>query len=85
MPDRQDGGIHMEQRNEPELISLSEAARRLNISRVTMSKRVKAGQFTVYTNPVDQREKLISAAEVEEASRPKIVQFRSEPEGKIAA
>jgi len=75
----------MEQQNRVEFISLGEAARRLNISRVTMSRRVKAGQFTVYTNPVDQREKLLDAAEVEEAARPKIIQFRRDLEGKVAA
>jgi DNA-binding MarR family transcriptional regulator len=75
----------MEQAEKTEFISLSEAARRLNISRVTMSKRVKAGQFTVYANPVDQREKLLDATEIEEAAHPKIIQFRREPEGKATA
>ena len=41
----------MEQRKQPDLIPLSEAAQRLGISRVTMSKRVRDGHFTVYANP----------------------------------
>lgn len=60
----------------PELITLTEAAKRLNISRVTMSKRVRDGQFTVYTNPSDQREKLLDSSEVEESARPKVIQTR---------
>jgi hypothetical protein len=69
----------------PQLITLTEAARRLGISRVTMSKRVKDGHFTVYTNPRDQREKLLDAAEVEAAAQPKVVKLRRDDEGKAAA
>lgn len=75
----------MEQRQEPELIPMSEAAKRLNISRVTLSKRVREGQFTVYANPQDQREKLLDAAEIADAARPKIVSIRREDAKKAAA
>lgn len=63
-----------------ELITLTEARRRLGISRVTMTRLVQEGRFTVYTNPVDRREKLVDAAEVRDYATPKIL-----PEGKEAA
>lgn len=66
--------------DEQELISLREARERLGISRVTMTKLVKDGRFTVYANPVDAREKLVDAAEIAEFARPKPV-----AEGKAAA
>ncbi len=75
----------MEQQQELELIPLSEAARRLNISRVTLSKRVRDGQFTVYANPQDQRIKLLDATEVTEAMRPTVVSFRRAEQKKAAA
>ena len=43
---------------ELELIPLVEAARRLGISRMTLSRLVKEGRFTVYTNPLDRRQRL---------------------------
>jgi len=75
----------VEQKDERVLIPLNEAAKRLNISRVTLSKRVRDGLFTVYENPRDQREKLLDAAEVEGAIEPKIISFRRNIEGKAAA
>ncbi len=66
---------------ERELIPLIEAAKRLGVSRMTMARLVKEGRFTVYTNPLDRRQRLLDAAELKERVRP-------EPEsqqGKAAA
>lgn len=68
---------------ERELITLREARERLGISRVTMTKLVKAGRFTVYANPVDAREKLVEVAEVEAFSRPQPI--HQGPQGKALA
>jgi predicted DNA-binding protein (UPF0251 family) len=65
---------------ERELITLTQARERLGISRVTMTKLVKQGRFTVYENPLDTREKLVDAAEIAEFARPKPM-----PEGKVVA
>lgn len=56
---------------EPKLIPLSEARRRWGVSKVTMARLVKEGQFTVYENPLDRRQKLVSEAEVEAVVRPR--------------
>ena len=66
--------------DERELITLREARERLGISRVTMTKLVKAGRFTIYENPLDAREKLVDATEIAEFARPKPM-----PEGKEVA
>ncbi len=68
-----------------ELIPMHEAARRLGISRMTMSRLAKQGRFTIYENPLDRREKLVDAAEVEEAVRPRPIRPEQVPEGKAAA
>ena len=53
------------------LIPLKEAARRLGVSKVTMARLVREGRFAVYENPLDRRQKLVDAAEVAEATRPR--------------
>ncbi len=70
---------------ERKLIPMQEAARRLRISRMTMSRLAKQNRFTVYENPLDRREKLVDAAEVEEAVRPRPIRPEQGPEGKAAA
>ena len=60
-----------------ELIPLTEAARRLGVSRVTMARLVREGIFTVYLNPLDRRQKLINAAELDEI-RPRPASERQE-------
>ncbi len=72
---------------ERELITLREARARLGISRVTMTKLVKQGRFTVYENPLDAREKLVDAAEVDVFARPRPIQqgLRAEEQGKVLA
>ena len=67
---------------ERELIPMREAAARLGISRMTMSRLVKQGRFTVYENPLDRREKLVEFAEVREAVKPQPLRSA---EGKAAA
>ena len=69
-------------RGRSELITLGEAARRLGVSRVTMSRLVREGRFTVYENPLDRRQKLVEAAEVEEAVRPRPIQRAQGGEGR---
>jgi predicted DNA-binding protein (UPF0251 family) len=49
---------------ELELIPLNEAARRLDVSKMTMARLVREGRFTVYENPLDRRQKLVDAREV---------------------
>jgi hypothetical protein len=66
-----------------ELVTLREARERLGISKTTMSKHVRLGRFTVYSNPKDTREKLVDWREVEAAFAPQPI--RLEREGKAAA
>lgn len=68
---------------EPTLITMTEAAKRLQVSRVTMARLVREGRFTVYENPFDRRQKLIDVAELE--VEPRILQRRRDVEGKAAA
>ncbi len=73
--------------SERELITLREARERLGISRVTMTRLVKEGRFTVYENPIDRREKLVDAAEVAAYARPRPIRPADGEgsEGKAAA
>ena len=66
---------------ERELIPLMEAAKRLGISRMTMNRLVREGRFTVYSNPLDKRQRLLDATELRERVRP----VPEEPTGKAAA
>jgi len=70
---------------ERELISLRIARERLGISRVTMTKLVKQGRFTLYENPIDAREKLVDAHEVAAFSEPRPMSINSEQARKWAA
>ena len=56
------------------LIRMGEAARRLGISKVTLTRLVREGRFSVYANPLDKRQKLLDEAEVAEATRPRLIQ-----------
>jgi hypothetical protein len=52
--------------NRPDdLISTTEARKLLGVSTVKMTQLIKHGVFTVYTDLLDRRMKLISRAEVE--------------------
>ena len=73
----------------PKLITAAEAQARLGITKVKMARLLKEGHFTIYTNPLDRRQKLIDEAELEEAVRPAPIVPRRRaaggPEGKAAA
>jgi hypothetical protein len=70
--------------SEPELIPLNEAARRLDVSKMTMARLVKEGRFTIYENPLDRRQKLVDTREVQAAVQPRIIRS-AEPLKKAAA
>lgn len=53
-----------------EYLTLTEAAERTGISRVTLWRMVKGGKLPVYASPRDRRAKLIKWAEMEELLRP---------------
>ncbi len=48
------------------LITLSEARKRIGVSRETMRVWVKEGRFTIYSNPRDGRQKLVEYRDLEE-------------------
>ena len=47
-----------------DLITLSEAARLLGVSRPKMSRLVSGGKLTTFDDPLDERAKLVSRQEV---------------------
>ena len=47
-----------------DLITLSEAARLLGVSRPKMSRLVSGGKLTTFDDPLDERAKLVSRREV---------------------
>jgi hypothetical protein len=53
-----------------DLITAAEARALLGVSRVKIAQLLKRGDLRFFTNPLDEREKLISRAEVE-ALKPK--------------
>lgn len=63
-----------------DLIPISEAAARLGVRRITLSRLARDGRFALYENPLDRRQRLVREAEVREALRPKPL-----PEGKERA
>jgi predicted DNA-binding protein (UPF0251 family) len=69
---------------DPELIPLKEAAQRLGVSKMTMARLVKEGRFKIYENPLDKREKLVEAREVQDVARPRLLS-PEEQMGKAAA
>jgi len=68
---------------EPELITFGEAMRRLGVSKNTLARLVRDERLAVYRNPLDRREKLLQAAEIERLRRPQ--REEPHPEGKAAA
>jgi hypothetical protein len=58
-----------------------EAARRLGSSNTTMRPLVREGRITVHENPLDTRQKLVDASEVDRLR----VQLEGGAEGKLAA
>jgi hypothetical protein len=53
-----------EEKLPPDLITLSEAARVLGVSRPTMSRVVNKVPLKTYQDPLDSRAKLVSRADV---------------------
>jgi excisionase family DNA binding protein len=51
--------------DEREFVTLTEAARRLGISRWTLYRRIDEGALTVYESPADRRAKFVKRSEVE--------------------
>lgn len=67
------------------LLPMGEAARRLGISRVTMSNLAKSGRFTIYQDLRDRRVKLVDLEEVESALAPRPMSVEMKPTKKAAA
>ena len=70
--------------DEPELIALGEAQRRLGVSHTTMARLVREGRFTLYRNPLDGRQKLVDALELDEFLRPeRVTERRVRPDNRV--
>ena len=54
-----------------ELIPMVEAARRLSISKLTMRRIVRENGITTYDNPLDKRQTLIDAADLQKVTEPR--------------
>ena len=68
----------------PDLITLGEAQKRLKVSHTTMARLVKEGRFTLYRNPLDGRQKLIDAQELEEFLQPeRVTERRVRPDNRV--
>jgi hypothetical protein len=65
-----------------DLMPLERVAERLGVPRQTMWRRVKRWGLTVYSNPLDARQRLVSWAEVERATKPRPIDGR--PAGMVA-
>lgn len=71
---------------EAELITLGEAQKRLGVSHTTMARLVREGRFALYRNPLDGRQKLVDARELEEFLRPqRITERRARPDDRARA
>lgn len=57
------------------LVTFGEAMRHLGVSKNTLARLVREGGLAVYRNPLDRREKLLQAVEIERLRRPQ----REEP------
>ena len=70
--------------DQPELVTLGEARKRLSVSHTTMARLVKEGRFTLYRNPLDGRQKLIDAQELEEFLQPeRVTERRVRPDNRV--
>lgn len=68
----------------PELVTLGEAQRRLGISHTTMARLVREGRFTLYRNPLDGRQKLVDAQELDEFLQPeRVTERRVRPDNRV--
>lgn len=70
--------------DQPELITLGEAQQRLGVSHTTMARLVKEGRFTLYRNPLDGRQKLVDAQELDEFLQPeRVTERRVRPDNRV--
>lgn len=69
---------------EPELITLGEAMQRLGVSKHTIGRIVRDHGLRLYANPLDKREKLVEAAEIEKLRKPRLLPLENQ-DSKIAA
>ena len=49
-----------------ELLTMTEACRRLNVTRTVLSRRVRSGRLPAYVNPRDRRQTLLKAEDLAE-------------------
>lgn len=54
----------MTEEQRAEWVSISEAARRVGVSKAKLSRMAKQGRFITQTNPYDEREKLVDMNEL---------------------
>lgn len=68
----------------PDLVTLGDAQRRLGVSHTTMARLVKEGRFTLYRNPLDGRQKLVDAQELDEFLQPeRVTERRLRPDNRV--
>lgn len=53
-----------------ELIRISDAVERFGVSENTLRRRIQRAGITLYSNPFDQREKLVDVEELEKVFQP---------------
>ena len=54
-----------------ELVSLSDAARRLNTSRITVGRIVRRGNLATFESPLNRRKTLVHTSDVEALRQPR--------------
>ncbi len=59
-----------------EFMTIKEAAEVLGVSRVTIYRRVKAGELEAYQSRADRRERLVRRADIEALLRPEGVESK---------
>jgi excisionase family DNA binding protein len=70
--------------DQPELVTLGEAQKHLGVSHTTMARLVREGRFTLYRNPLDGRQKLIDAQELDEFLQPeRVTERRVRPDNRV--
>ncbi len=70
--------------SEPELITVGEAMRRLNVSKHTIVRIIQEHNITVYADPLDKRKRLVKPEEIERVKRLRVPMEMTQG-GKIAA
>ena len=60
-----------------DLVGSREAAKRLGVSPVTLRRRVNRGELEVFTDPLDDRRKLLRVQDLEILRQPRATQARA--------